>query len=287
MRHLIIAAAVLFSLCTVVMADEEPAQPPIILSIIPGQGAPGTSVVISGSGLNEQTAAFLGTNEIPTELLSSHQLSFDIPDLPAGNYALYLRQADGVSSKAYSFAVIPVKPVVTSISPESISFCASGDERIVTIRGKNFLEGAQLLFDGTTVRSRLVSSEEMIFTAPPVPGGLHQVQVKNPEETLSGTLGLLIATRPEIQSVSQGTNYVNYYTLNITGMNFMQGSTLVVDGTRLNTTYAGLNRDMLQYISCTRLAYQRYPYDQSMKSFTLMVVNPSGEESAPLTVSAP
>lgn len=288
MRHFIIAAAVLLTLCTVVLAEEEPPQAPAILSIIPGQGTPGTIVVISGSGLSEQTIPFLGTNEIPAKLLSPRQLSFEIPPLAAGNYALYLQQPGGAVSKAYAFAVIPVKPVVTSLSPESISFCAAGEERSVIVRGKNFHEGCQLLFDGTIVRSRRVSAEEMSFTVPPVPGGLHQVQIKNPEETLSGVLGILIATRPEIQSVSQGVDYVNYYELYISGLNFQQGSSLIVDGKRLQTGYAiPGERDRLQYSSCTKLVYKRYPYDPSMKSFTLMVVNPSGEESSPLIVSAP
>ncbi len=287
MRHLIISAAILLTLCTFSLA-EEPPQEPAILSIIPGQGAPGTTVVISGSGFSDQSLAFLGTNEIPARLLSPRQLAFEIPQLAAGNYALYLQSPSGANSKAYAFNVIPVKPVATSISPEIISFCAAGDERTVTVRGKNFLEGAQLLFDGAIVRSRRISMEELSFSAPPVPGGLHQIQVKSPEETLSGALGLLIATRPEMLSVSQGKDYVNYYELEISGINFQQGSSLIVDGRKLQSGYAiPGERDMLRFISCNRLVYQRYPHDPSMKSFTLIVVNPSGEESAPLIVSAP
>jgi hypothetical protein len=288
MRYFLLAVAILLTICTVVTAAEEPLQEPTILSIIPGQGAPGTTVVIAGSGLSEQISAFLGTNEIPTKLLSPRQLSFEIPELAPGNYALYLQHQTGVTSKAYSFNVVPVKPVATALSQESISFCAAGEERTVIVKGKNFLEGAQLLFDGATVRSRRLSGEEISFSVPRVPGGLHQVQIKNPEETFSATLGLLVTTRPEIQSVTQGVDYVNYYDLDITGLNFQQGSTLIVDGRKLQSGYAiPGERDLLRYISCTRLVYQRYPYDPSMKSFSLIVVNPAGEESPPFIVSAP
>jgi hypothetical protein len=288
MRHLIIAVTVLLSICTFALAEEDSLQEPAILSIIPGQGAPGTTVVIAGTGLSEQTSAFLGTNEIPAKLLSPRQLSFEIPELAAGNYALYLQKPSGATSKAYAFNVVPIKPVITALSPESISFCAAGEERTIVIKGKSFLEGAQLLFDGATVRSRRLSGEEISFTVPRVPGGLHLVQIKNPEESLSGTLGLLIATRPEIQSVTQGIDYVNYYELDITGLNFQQGSSLIVDGKKLQSGYAiPGERDLLRFISCNRLVYQRYPYDPSMKSFTLIVVNPTGEESSPFIVSAP
>lgn len=274
--------------CATALCAQDELQPPAILSIIPGQGAPGTVVIVSGSGFSEATTAYLGTNELPTRFVGPRQISFEIPPLAAGNYALYLRQGEGSPGRAYSFTVIPVKPSATAISPDTLSFCAAGQERQITVRGKNIVEGAQLLFDGTIIRSNRVSSEEMTFIAPPVPGGLHQVQIKNPEDAISGALGLLVATRPEITSVTQGEDYVNYYELIIEGINFQHGSNLIVDGRKIQSGYTiPGERDRLQFVSCTRLIYQRYPYDPSMKSFSLIVTNPSGEESASMTVSAP
>jgi len=287
MKHFLLISALIMMLCATALGAEEN-QPPAILSIIPGLGAPGTTVIISGSGFNEQTTAYLGTNEIPTRLIGTRQISFEIPQLAAGNYALYLRQGEGAPGKAYSFTVVPVKPTAIAISPDTLSFCAAGQERLITVKGKNILEGAQLLLDGTIIKSSRISSEEMTFIAPSVPGGLHQVQIKNPEDSLSGALGLMVSTRPEIQSVVQGADYVNYYALNIEGMNFQQGSSLIVDGRRVQSgfSYPG-ERDTLQFVSCSKLIYHRYPYDPSMKSFRLIVTNPSGEESSPVTVSAP
>lgn len=287
MRQLLIGIILILALGSLAMA-EEALQPPPILSIIPGQGSPGAQVVISGAGFTEETSLFLGIEEVPVKLLSSRQLSFEIPQLASGNYALYLRQKGGETGKAYAFAVVPLKPVATSISPDSVVYCAAGEERKVTVRGKNFSEGAQIVFDGALIRGNRVSGEEMTFTAPPVAGGLHQVQVKNAEETLSGAIALLINNRPEITSVSQGVDYVNYYELLIEGVNFQHGSTLVVNGKRIRGGYPiPGERDSLTYVSCNRLAYQRYPYDPSAKSLTLMVVNPGGEESSGFTVTAP
>ena len=45
----------------------------------------------------------------------------------------------------------------------------------------------------------------------------------------------MITTRPEILSVSQGNDYVNYYELNIEGINFQQGSPLIVDGKKVQS----------------------------------------------------
>jgi len=288
MRHIILALIMILALVTAAVAAEESLQPPPILSIIPGQGAPGTRVVISGTGFTAETILYLGIDEVPVRLISSRQLSFEIPQIASGNYALYLRQQGGETGKAYAFSVVPLKPVVTSLSPDSISFCAAGDDRKVTVRGKNILEGAQLVFDGALIRSSRLSSEELSFTVPPVTGGLHQVQIKNPEETLSGAIALLVSNRPEVHSVSQGADYVNYYVLNIDGINFQHGSQLIVNGKKIQSGYPiPGERDSLIYNSCNRLIYHRYPYDFSAKSLELMIVNPGGEESSSFTVTAP
>jgi len=288
MRHFIMALFMTLALITAAAGEEASPQPPPILSIIPGQGSPGTRVVISGTGFTAETILYLGIDEVPVKLISSRQLSFEIPQISSGNYALYLRQQGGETGKAYSFTVVPLKPVVTAVSPDSISFCAAGDDRKVIVRGRNILDGAHLVFDGAIIRSSRLSGEEMTFTVPPVPGGLHQVQIKNPEESLSGAIALLVSNRPEVHSVSQGADYVNYYVLNIDGINFQHGSQLIVNGKKIQSGYPiPGERDSLIYNSCNKLIYHRYPYDFSAKSLELMIVNPGGEESSIFTVTAP
>jgi hypothetical protein len=245
-------------------------------------------VVISGAGFNAESTLFLGIKEIPFQTITDQQISFELPQISAGNYALYIRNENGALSKAYSFTVTPVKPSVVALSPDNVQLCSTGSDRQIIVKGKNFLEGAQLLFDGAIIKGSRTSSEEMTFQTPNVPGGLHQVQVKNPEEAISSAIALLITSQPEIRSVSQGTDYVNYYELNIEGINFQHGSTLIVDGRRIQSGDPTTgNRDSLVFKSCNRLTYQRYPYDRSIKSFQLVIANPNGEESSVFTVSAP
>lgn len=288
MRNIAVLVTVLTLFAFPSFAEDDYAGVPAILSIIPGQASPGGTVIISGSGFNAESTLYLGIEEIPFKPLSARQISFEMPQIPPGNYALYLRQKSGASSKAYSFTVTSLKPAVTSVQPDTLSFCASGEERQITVKGKYFQEGAQLFFDGAMIKGKRVSSEEITFQAPTVPGGLHQVQVKNPDDTVSSAIALLVASRPEIRSVNQGDDYVNYYELNIEGINFQHGSTLIVDGRKINSGQpVPGERDRLVFTSCGRLTYQRYPYDNSMKSFQMIIVNPSGEESAPYTVSAP
>lgn len=285
-------------------AEPEKAPPVNVLSIIPAQGEPGITVTLYGTGFSQKTTVFLGNVELPARVVGPQQLSFDIPKLNPGLYALFLRREDGMTSRPYNFALLPQRPVALSLDPDTVYACAAGRDREVTVTGRNFQEGSQIIFDGAAIRSRFSAAESISFTAPQVAGGLHQVQVKNPGDAVSGVLGLVIDARPEIVGITQGEEYVNYYNLVIDGRNFQQNSALVVMEERtIDQTAAQLavdvkritsgsgsttERERLLFINCNRIIYQRYPYSTIPKNFRVQVVNPAGEgESAVVSVSAP
>ena len=175
-----------------------------ILSIIPAQGEPGTTVTLYGTGFTEKTTVLLANSELPARLTAPQQLSFDIPKLDPGLYALFLKREDGTTSRPYNFTILPVRPVASSLSPDTVYTCTASRDRDVTVSGHNFREGSLVVFDGAAVRSRVSSADSISFTVPQVAGGLHQVQVKNPGDTFSGVLGLMIDARPEISGASLG-----------------------------------------------------------------------------------
>jgi hypothetical protein len=259
-----------------------------ILSIIPSQAEPGMIVTLYGSGFTDSTRAFLGNLESQTSVDGPKQLSFAIPDLAPGLYGLYLKREDGATSKVYRFSVTPRTPHISSISPDSILSCAAADEREAQIIGTNFQQGSQVLFDGAVIRSRFASSDTLLISVPQVPGGLHNIQVKNPGGTVSSPVALFIDSKPEITSVTQGDEFVNYYNLIIDGRNFQSNSTVVVEGKSM--TPAAVNwadREKVVFVDCNRIIYQRHPYDTAVKSFDVQVINPSGEASSVVQVSAP
>lgn len=275
-----------------------------VLSIIPAQGEPGTTVTLHGSGFTPKTVVHLANREVSAEVIGPQQITFDIPAIEPGLYALFLKREDGATSRPYNFTILPVRPVVTYLSPDTIYVCASGSERDVTVAGENFLERSQVLLDGAAIKSRYVSSGALIFTVPQVGGGYHQVQVKNPQDTVSGTLGLVIDARPEITSVNKAEEYVSYYNLVVEGRNFQQNSTLVVmeeksleitpsqsavDVKRIDTGAGNITeREQIIFVNCNRIIYQRRPYSSYPKNFNIQVVNPgSGGESSVVSVSAP
>lgn len=279
----------------------EPLTAITILSMIPAQGEPGTLVTLYGTGFSDRTVAYLGSREMPTRVVGTQQLTFEIPGLRAGLYALFLKREDGSASKTYNFTILPPKPVANSLSPDRLHACADGQGREVAISGHNFQANSQVLFDGAAIRSQILSGESIVFNVPNVAGGLHQVQVRNPQETASTSLGLYIDSRPVIDHVFRGEEFVNYYNLVIEGKNFQQGGTLIVEDKTLNQggnpiyegkrlaigTGTAIERERVLFIDCTKLVYQRYPYNYSVKDFRLQVVNPGGDGSAVVHVSAP
>ncbi len=266
------------------------AVPPGILSIIPAQAEPGSRVAISGMGFGTGPTVFLGAVEVVTQAVETNQVEFTIPSsMAAGLYALYLKRSDGTGSRSYNFTVFPVRPQLLSLEPAMISSCASGSERDIAARGKNFSENAQLYFDGAVLPAKVLSTDSITFVLPAVSGGLHQVLVKNTADTASVPLALAVETRPEISQVTVGEEHVNFYELSIMGRNFSQNSIILVDGVQIGGQGSDrlTEREKLIYLGCTRLVYQRHPYSPVNKDFRLQVVNGGGEGSQVITVSAP
>ena len=268
----------------------DPLAAPAILSIIPAQAEPGNRVMLFGSGFGDRFSVFLGSVEIPARTADGKQAEFNVPgQLEPGLYALYLKRADGVATRPYNFTVQPLRPVLTGLSPDQISFCTQGRGREVVARGQNFSEKSLLFFDGAGIRSRLISSEAIAFSVPQVAGGLHQVMVKNSPDNSTLPLALTIETKPEIVQVTIGDDHVSYYDLIIEGKNFQQDSSIYVDGKRVGGRGGQevSEREQLIYMDCTRLTYQRHPYSQVTKEFRVQVVNQGGEGSQVVSVNAP
>jgi hypothetical protein len=263
--------------------------PPLsVLSIIPAQGEPGTTVTLNGTGFSGATTAMLGIQELPSTVVGGKLLSIVLPDLAPGVYALYLKREDGATSRAYNFMMLAQKPVAALLVPDTISSCASGKEREVVLSGANFQSGTRILLDGAAITTRFISTSALSFLAPQLGPGLHQVQVLNPPEALSGTLAFFLDSRPEILGVTVGNEYVSYYELIVSGKNFQQTSVLVADGVRVGSRSPAVgDRDQLVYQGCNQILYQRHPYDPSPKEMKLQVVNQNGEESNLFSISAP
>lgn len=271
-------------------AQLPPSSAPAILSIVPAQAEPGGRVMLFGSGFGEAARVFLGSVEMATKTADGTQAEFFLPaQMQPGLYALYLKRADGINTRPYNFTVLPLRPVITGLSPDRISVCDQGKDRDVTVHGQHFNEGSLVLFDGAGVKGHLVSSEALVLTVPQAAGGVHQISVHSPPDSTSLPMALTIETRPEISQVTMGSEHVNYYELVIEGKNFQANSALNVDGQRIGGRGGAevSEREQLIYLDCGKLIYQRHPYSPVTKEFRIQVVNPGGEASQTVNVTAP
>ncbi len=112
----------------------------------------------------------------------------------------------------------------------------------------------------------------------------HSYLIKNTNDIVSGTVAFYIDMKPVIHNIYQGEERVNSYDLILEGHNFQQGSSVVVDGRQV---YNGIDRDKIRFVNCTRIIYERFPYDRSPRSMRIQIINPNGEESPIMTISAP
>lgn len=258
---------------------------PMVLSIVPSQAEPGSMVSLSLTKVPDGMKLMLGGEEVPWKFVDERRINFTIsPKTQPGQYSLSVHTENGIT-RSYSFTVIPLRPVAVSISPDRITSCVSNEVREVTVNGRNFTASSQLLFDGAIIRSRTIPPDTIHFTAPPTRGGLHKIAVKNGDQTTT-PLGLSIISAPEISAVSIGADHVSSYELTIEGDNFQQTSALLVNGVRVDTA-GSLQGELLVYVDCTKLIYQRRPYSSTPRKLRLQVINPDGEASKTIVVSAP
>lgn len=293
MRHLIVISALLFALSTLSEAAQE------IVSVTPSTVSVGTIVTISGGPFAPDVRILVGEQEIIPSRPGAQQMVFAVPPLAGGEYGIMLKLNEQVAPTAFSLRVVEPEPRIHSISPANIDECSTEAERRVTVTGQAFSPGAQILLDGAVVAVDHVEESSIVFTTPPLKGGLHHVQVVNPGERKSLAFALFVNNIPEIHSVEQGADEVTFYELTIRGKNFLFNSSLIVDGASINQALVTDGTqvyvapppqkkiDSVRYVDCGTLVYTRYPYSRQEKRISLQVVNPGGLPSPVFHITAP
>ena len=183
---------------------------PIINSITPASGVPGTFMTITGNnfGTSGGTVKF-GNNPVVSKSWTNTSITVPIPAL-TGTLSVTVTNSSGISN-GVNFTYIVNKPVITTINPNT------GNNTAVTITGNNFgTSGGTVKFGDNPVVSKSWTNTSITVTAPSA-GGTVLVTVTNSAGTSNGVN--FTYSKPVINSLTPNTGYANS-TVTITGNYF-------------------------------------------------------------------
>jgi trimeric autotransporter adhesin len=149
--------------------------------------SPTTTVTINGSGFVSSSLAYLqnGNTPLPTTYVSATQIKTQVPDTvlgTTGTIYLYVsnpQPGGGVGSA--TLQVVGGEPSIGSVSPASI--VAGTASEPILIDGQNFMSGAKVQWNGTSVPTTYISSTQLQAqptTTQLASPGMVQLSVMNP-----------------------------------------------------------------------------------------------------------
>jgi hypothetical protein len=137
--------------------------PPVILSMFPSSGGPGTTVFINGQNLFGSTAVlFNGVSASFTADPYGGMITATVPP-GATTGPVTVENPAGSATSATAFVVTQVPPTIASFSPATIS---SGQAVVITGAGFNYVTGVD--FNGVAAASFTVDSATQITAIVPV-----------------------------------------------------------------------------------------------------------------------
>ena len=136
-------------------------SPPVVSTVAPASGWPGTAVNLTGSGFTGATAvAFNGTAATFT-VTSDSQISATVP-AGASTGPITVTTPAGTGTSPSSFTVTaPPAPAITGVSPSSGAVGST-----VTVTGSGFTGATAVAFNGTAATFTVTSDSQISATVP-------------------------------------------------------------------------------------------------------------------------
>lgn len=259
-----------------------------IRSISPSSAEPGAAIAVTGGPFSPSADILFGGEVLQSVSVEQTRIIFRVPELAEGDYLVLVREEEQFSPQGFVVRLMAPTPWISSLEPTRLEECSEDFERQITITGRGFAPGAQVLVNQAAVPNTSVSPERIVVTLPELKSGLHRVQVVNPSGRQSLAHNVQVSGIPEITSAVMGADQINHYELILFGRNFQFSSRLLVNGEMIRDL-AGQRpgSEYAQIVDCRTLRYIRYPVTREPRSVTLQIVNPDGAQSAPFPVTIP
>ena len=218
---------------------------PTLTTITPSsapQGSPDLLLTANGDGFQQGAYITFGSTVLQAQFISNSQLTTTVTAAllaSPGQFPVWVTNPDGTSSGAVLFTVISSKPVITSLTPNSISAGSTGFNLIVN--GNYFRSGATVSFAGVNVTTTFGSGTQLTAA---IPGSLLKIAgtvpvvVTNPDGAASDPANFIISpfTLTSINPSSADAGGPAF-TITLTGAGFLNGATATFGATSLSTTF--------------------------------------------------
>ena len=238
---------------------------------------PGDTVYFGGQGRN---TTFVSSTQLNADVLAS-----DIANGGTGVVFVFNPLPGGGASTSVEFTVFNPSPVISSITPSSVT--AGGNDFTLTVNGSNFVTSSVANFNGTALTTTYVSSVQvtaLIPAADVVTQGTPSITVINPANGVSGggtstpfTLTILSAnTLPTVSNIMPASAMAGTagFILTVNGSGFVPVSQVSFNLNNVSTTFVN-STQLTASIPASAIAMAGNPY--------VIVTNPGGLVSVLLT----
>ena len=143
-----------------VTSPPPPPPAPVVSSVSPSSGTPGTTVTLTGSSFGGATSVSFNGASAVFNVISATQIQTSVPS-GATSGAITVRTPSGTASSPGPFTVTGATPSIASFSP------ASGSPgTTVTITGSSFAGASAVLFNGVAAVYSVVSESQIQASVP-------------------------------------------------------------------------------------------------------------------------
>ncbi len=204
-------------------------------------GSPGFTLTVKGFNFISGAQAHWNGKALTTKFVSATELTASVlaSDIAAkGTASITVTTSRGVSAPAI-FTILPPKPTITSLSPNSITAGAAGFT--LTVNGTNFVPGATVNWNGAPLKTAYKSPTQLTASVPASDvqnAGTAKVTVTTPSGTSIPATFAINAPQASItdffpDSITAGEGS---FTLTVDGTGFVAGAAVFWNTTKLATT---------------------------------------------------
>jgi hypothetical protein len=168
---------------------------PWITQITPTDAFPGDKLTVHGSHFTASDTVYVAGAPLASTVNADESISVTIPiTISGGLQQVFVRRADGTESNRVNVGIKPELDVFTGA-------LAQGSTQ--TLKGRAFVSGATVLFNGAAIPSSVTNATTLTFPVPGTggggsTGGTVTIQVRNPDGRISN---LRTAQQPRILEV--------------------------------------------------------------------------------------